>query len=70
MRNIGYGGMGLRGLSDWLVIPLCPKHHTGSEGIHVLGIETWEKRFGTQLEMLHMINMVLDYDLFEGVRRP
>lgn len=30
------------------VMPLCHYHHVGDEGIHTLGVETWEKKYGTQ----------------------
>ena len=32
-EGTGYGQRS----SDWLVIPLCPDHHTGGLGIHGLG---------------------------------
>ncbi|MFA6204516.1 MAG: hypothetical protein WC710_15160 [Gallionella sp.] len=34
--------------SDYLAIPLCPDHHTGANGIHSLGVATWERLNGTQ----------------------
>lgn len=33
------------------IIPLCPNHHRGADGIHQIGVETWERRFGTQESM-------------------
>ncbi|MBA4285452.1 MAG: hypothetical protein C0434_07970 [Xanthomonadaceae bacterium] len=30
------------------VIPLCHYHHQGAEGIHHLGVETWEAKYGPQ----------------------
>jgi hypothetical protein len=33
-RNAAGGG---ERASDWLVIPLCPEHHTGNSGLHGLG---------------------------------
>jgi hypothetical protein len=32
--------------SDFLVIPLCPSHHRGSEGLHGLGTRGFERRYG------------------------
>lgn len=29
-------------------IPICERHHTGSSGIHAIGVETWEKLYGLQ----------------------
>lgn len=44
-----------RGMSqkvrDEHVIPLCELHHTGNEGIHKIGVLTWEARYGTQVDM-------------------
>jgi hypothetical protein len=41
--------------SDDLTIPLCPHHHNGDEGIHTLGVRTWEERYGRQTEHLTMM---------------
>lgn len=47
-------GHGLSGVAmkadDHLTIPLCNKHHTGDQGVH-RGHESWEHKFGCQLEM-------------------
>jgi hypothetical protein len=40
-------GMGLRS-SNRDVMPLCHYHHVGAEGIHTIGVRTWEKKYGTQ----------------------
>lgn len=37
------------GGGDDETVPLCHKHHTGDEGVHGLGRETFEKRFGVDL---------------------
>jgi len=34
------------------ILPLCHTHHQGKEGIHHLGTFTWEKKYGTQRELL------------------
>jgi len=44
-------GMGQKA-DDRHTIPLCMKHHTGSHGIHHMGMRKWEYRFGTQEELL------------------
>lgn len=36
--------------SDYLAIPLCPDlHRASNEGIHVLGVREWERRYGDQM---------------------
>lgn len=44
---------GAQRASDWLVIPLCEPHHTGSAGIHGLGRRGFERRYGVdEMDML------------------
>lgn len=63
-RNLCYGaspahvhhirtgqGMAQRAQSA-LIIPLCPEHHTGGNGIHTIGKSLWERTYGTELELL------------------
>jgi hypothetical protein len=39
--------------SDYLVIPLCPEHHTGDIGIHGLGTRAFEAAYKVnELELL------------------
>lgn len=39
--------------SDWLIIPLCPLHHTGREGVHTLSRSEFYRRFGyTELDLI------------------
>lgn len=45
--------------SDWLVIPLIAELHVGNEGIDVIGVGTWEKKYGSQLQ--HFRDMICDY---------
>jgi len=46
---------------DRLVLPLCPRHHQhGGFGIALhAGQKTWEKTFGTELELLEMVYAML-----------
>lgn len=47
--------------SDWLTIPLCNSHHTSGkygEAIHN-GQEAFEKKYGSQLELLKLTNQKL-----------
>lgn len=52
-------GMGKKS-DDAFTIPLCYFHHAGQEGIH-RGIPSWEKRYGTQLGWLRMVNRQLKW---------
>lgn len=39
--------------SDFLTIPLCQPHHTGSVGIHGLGTKAFERTYGlSELDLL------------------
>ena len=33
------------------VLPLCHHHHQGKEGVHHIGKNTWEDKYGTQREL-------------------
>jgi len=39
------------GKKDKDIIPLCWHHHQGPEGIHHLGKETWENKYGKQRDL-------------------
>ena len=41
-RNAAGGG---EKASDWLVVPLCPEHHTGDSGLHGLGTKGFYTRY-------------------------
>lgn len=72
-RNLNYGetlaeihhirsgqGAALRA-DNYSSIPLChPHHRTGGHGVAVhAGKKTWEKNFGTELELLQQVNKEL-----------
>lgn len=59
MRSRESAGTGLR-TSDESALPLCQHHHTGAEGIHTIGVLTWEARYGSQLEMLIAVAIRLE----------
>lgn len=61
-------GIGMKN-SDWLVIPLSVDFHTGDLGIHRIGVKTWEKQFGTQINHLKTIGNLLGYDVIEIAQR-
>lgn len=47
-------------------IPLHASYHIGQFGIDAgMGVETWERTFGRQLDFLAMVNADLPYDIFE-----
>lgn len=51
LHHVREGGWG-KG-SYLTLIPLCYRHHMGSEGIHHLGTKLWSREFGvTQQELL------------------
>lgn len=66
MVDAGYRtGTSKRGVSDALVIPLKADYHVGDEGIdYGVGVLTWEKWYGTQIEHLKEVGELLGYDLF------
>lgn len=43
-RTVSNSGIGLKP-PDLEAIPLCYDHHTGPQGIHNLGVQTWADRF-------------------------
>jgi hypothetical protein len=40
-------------------------HNTSSEGIHLMGVESWEKKYKKQYVMLKNISEAVGYDVFE-----
>lgn len=51
-------GMGQRN-NHYNVIPLCFLHHQGKEGIHTLGTKTWQKKYGSETDLLTKVNKQL-----------
>lgn len=51
-------GMGGRKNHD-RVIPLCYDHHQGRDGIHTLSRRTWQKKFGTEQDLMAKISGML-----------
>ena len=55
LHHLRTGGWGKGGHET--LIPLCHRHHQGSEGIHTLGTKAWERFFGvSQKDLLDLIN--------------
>jgi len=73
-RNLGHGysaphihhirhGVGLAMRSHWsLAIPLCPLHHQhGGHGVALhAGQKTFEKKYGTEAELLHQTLTIIE----------
>lgn len=64
-RDIGlHKGAGQK-TSDWLVIPLAFEYHVGRFGIDgAMGVAEWEKKFGTQVELLDGVCRALNLNLW------
>ncbi len=41
------------------LIPLCWEHHLGDTGIHGMGTKAFERRYGTQSDMLILANQLI-----------
>lgn len=59
-------GTGMK-TNDWLVIPLCPNHHQGADGIDSSqnSVLEWEARFGTQVDYIAQVILRLGVDVWE-----
>lgn len=76
-----FGSKGMPGVgqkqNDWLVIPLHPRLHTGSEGIdNGMGttVASWERRYGKQIQFLKQVRQQIlqkhGYDILERAGLP
>ena len=55
--------------NPWLQIPLDVRYHTGDFGIDShIGVVTWERTFGTQMEHLIWVNEQLGYDIWDKAK--
>ncbi len=41
--------------SNFNIIPLCPNHHRGQDGIHHIGVKKWESIFGDQDKIVEKV---------------
>lgn len=57
-------------VSDYLAIPLCHDHHTGANGIHSLGVATWERLHGAQLTNLLSQSFKMQMTLLSLAKQP
>lgn len=58
IRDIGLG-LGVRNVHT-NTLPLCPLHHRGDDGIHGMGRKAWERKYGTQWELLEIVQGILN----------
>lgn len=63
VAKVGVRGAAMRA-SDFLALPLCQHHHQGAEGLHTIGVRTWEAEYGDQVWHLERMGRQLDCDLF------
>ena len=62
-------GMGERA-SNWLTVPLCQYHHTGSGGVHGLCVRGFYTRYKLdELDLLSMVNALTEGILVCGADR-
>lgn len=70
-KNRGYGAKS----SNYDIIPICYKHHRGEEGIHHIGVKTWEAKYGDQDDLVNQVKLRVythilqsDYPEYEAER--
>lgn len=69
LSAMGFGRGVAQKPSDWLVIPLSHDYHVGRFGIDSgMGVATWEKLYGSQLEHLKTVCYLLGVDVFAKAR--
>lgn len=58
--SIHHAETGAGGRRDHMkVLPLCPRHHTGKDGIHFLGRKAWYRINGNEQDLLLQIKIML-----------
>ncbi len=67
MRDVGVHKGVLQKTSDWLIIPLAPEYHyIGPLAIDgQIGVATWERRFGMQVDFLDYVCMTLGVNVWK-----
>lgn len=60
-------GLGLRGHSDWLVVPIALRLHSlGPEAIDgQMGVRAWEAKYRTQAELLDEVSEQVGYSVWD-----
>ena len=62
-------GVAKRGVSDALVIPLKSDFHVGADGVDTIGVETWERYYGSQMSFIQEVSYLVGYDLIKLHKR-
>lgn len=70
ISDAGIGRAMSRKNNDWLVIPLCHNHHQGSQGLHTIGVRTWEQQFGSQRSFVEALALRVSFPLLERAGLP
>jgi len=58
-KNRGYGAKS----SNYDIMPLCVHHHRGEEGIHHIGVKTWEAKYGDQDDLVKQVKLKVYKDI-------
>ena len=61
-KNRGYGAKS----SNYDIMPLCPRHHRGEEGIHHIGVKTWENKYGDQDDLVKQVKLRVYADILQS----
>jgi len=69
LKEIGLHRAGGKKPIDWLVVPLCPTHHTGDFGIDgPMGVKRWEREYWPQVELLQWVSDRVGFDVIAKAR--
>ena len=47
-------------------IMICPNHHRGEEGIHHIGVKTWEEKYGDQDDLVKQVKLRVYADILQS----
>lgn len=61
-KNRGYGAKS----SNYDIMPLCPRHHRGEEGIHHIGVKTWEDKYSDQDDLVKQVKLRVYADILQS----
>ena len=61
-KNRGYGAKS----SNYDIMPICYNHHRGEEGIHHIGVKTWEAKYGDQDELVKQVRLMVYGQILQG----
>jgi len=61
-KNRGYGAKS----SNYDIMGLCPHHHRGEEGIHHIGVKTWESKYNDQDLLVRNVKIIIYTDILQS----